>query len=192
MKTGKIARIILCVLCAVIAAVCVLQATGIVNLQDGFNKAEVTQAVPTEKNGVTTVWKSDPFGELDTTLSFEYIKEKSGAEKLNIHLLSADKSVDSAYEYPVELLSPENYDNFAYGTLDRTENERYNFGFVPLTCEYVTINGIKLTPVEGEILIDGKETKFKVLISYDKKTTADIKSITAYDSVSGEQKVNAQ
>lgn len=154
-KKQKIASSVFCVVLVLLLAIILLNNLGIVDF-----KKEANLIINSDY-----YWQSEPFGEIDAVWCLESQTEKSeGDSKVYYYLRSADGSREYTHG---DFVSVEKIVNCDYKDIDHIydlythDGLHYTALFVPLDCEYVTINNERFETKTGKINTNEGEIEFK-------------------------------
>lgn len=171
-------KIVLAVICCVIAVFAIVFITQAVNKKSDASQADTTAKITqsqtasqTQNASQTTetaksTWESKPFGSLNAVIKME-VKDNGF---VYLTMTSPDNKVSGEFFYPTEKLSDTTYNDLLYMTFDCTDTENYSAELLPYDCEYVLINGEKFDAVKGSILVDGKAVEFNILVEANKRS----------------------
>ena len=170
-------KIVLAVICCIIAVFAIVFVTQAVNKKSDASQADTTakttqsQTANQAQNASQTTeaakstWESKPFGSLNAVIKME-VKDNGF---VYLTMTSPDNKVSGEFFYPTEKLSDTTYNDLLYMTFDRTDTENYSAELLPYDCEYVLINGEKFDAVEFNLLVEAnKRSENTKMIAVDK------------------------
>ena len=164
-------KIVLAVICCIIAVFAIVFVTQAVNKKSDASQADTTakttqSQTANQAQAAKSTWESKPFGSLNAVIKME-VKDNGF---VYLTMTSPDNKVSGEFFYPTEKLSDTTYNDLLYMTFDRTDTENYSAELLPYDCEYVLINGEKFDAVKGSILVDGKAVEFNLLVEANKRS----------------------